>query len=112
EGASRLEFPFREVGETFQLIDSPMTPVVIPRDDECVGLVEQARRRGPSLSLSRRLQPYVVQVYPHELMELSRQRAVEVVGKQYMVLRDLSLYDDDVGLSLGDSSETMQLLVF
>ena len=31
EGASRLEFPFREVGETFQLIDSPMTPVVIPR---------------------------------------------------------------------------------
>ncbi len=112
EGASRLEFPFREVGETFQLIDSPMTPVVIPRDDECVGLVEQARRRGPSLSLSRRLQPYVVQVYPHELMELSRQRAVEVVGEQYMVLRDLSLYDDEVGLSLGDSSETTQLLVF
>ena len=29
-----------------------------------------------------------------------------------MVLRDLSLYDDEVGLSLGDSSETTQLLVF
>lgn len=100
EGAAQLRFPFREVGERFRLIDNPLAPVIIPRDEECRDLVARARRHGASLDLSRRFQPFVVQVYPHELTELQRRRAVEVVGGQYTVLTDLSLYDEEIGLSL------------
>lgn len=99
EGARRLAFPFREVGEVFRLIDSPLAPVVIPRDEKCVELLAQARLQGPTLRLSRGLQPYVVQVYLHELSALMRLGAVEVVAGQYTVLRDLSLYDEEVGLT-------------
>ncbi|MFS8629468.1 MAG: CRISPR-associated helicase Cas3' [Limnochordales bacterium] len=111
EGASQLAFPFREVGETFRIIDSALDPVVIPRDEECAALLAEARRHGPSLHLSRRLQRFVVQVYPHELAELRRLGAVEWVAEQYTVLRDLSLYDDDVGLRLPDLQWTPESFV-
>lgn len=104
EGAARLAFPFREVGETFQIIDSPMAPVIIPQDKECRELLAQARVFGPSLQLSRRLQRFIVQVYPHELTELMQLGAVALEAEQYTVLRDLSLYDDDVGLKLPRSN--------
>src|SRR5690606_17005957 len=97
-------------GEEFQLIDSPMTPVIVPRDGQCAALLEEAWKWGPSLDLSRRLQPFVVQVYLHELMELSRRRAIEVIGERYTVLRDLSLYDDDVGLTFNRPQATEVLM--
>lgn len=112
EGAAQIAFPFREVGEKFQLIDSPMTPVIIPRDPACAELLEEVKWRGPSVSVSRRLQPYVVQVYQHELMELARQRATEVIAQQYTVLRDLSLYDEEVGLTVGSSSLAEEPLIY
>src|SRR5690606_28300197 len=48
EGATRLAFPFREVGESFRFIDTPMTSVIIPRDEECISLLNEARFKGPS----------------------------------------------------------------
>lgn len=112
ERAAQLAFPFREVGETFQIIDSPMTPVVVPRDDECVQLLAQARRQGASLEVSRRLQRFIVQVYQHELRELMQLGAVELVAEQYTVLRDLSLYDEELGLTLRHSNWSSEPLVF
>ena len=53
QGAKQLAFPFRQVGEAFQLIDSPMVSVVIPREQECVKTLEEAMYQGPSLGLSR-----------------------------------------------------------
>lgn len=112
QGASDLAFPFRQVGEAFQFIDSPMESVVIPRERECVETLETAIRKGPSLGISRRLQSYVVQVYQHEFIELSRRRAIEVVAEQYAVLTDLTMYDEETGLSVGDSSLTSETLIF
>ena len=112
EGAATLAFPFRQVGELFQLIDSPMVSIIIPREQECIRLLEEVAPRGPTMDVSRRLQPYVVQVYKHEFAELVRSNSIEVVAEQYTVLTDLSRYDDEVGLIPGDSSLTSEPLIF
>lgn len=112
ERATQLAFPFREVGETFQLIDSPMVPVIVPRDPECITLLKQAWRSGPTVRLSRRLQPYTVQVYQQEMMDLSRQRAIEIIAGHYTVLRDLSLYDEEVGLTLSLPTQIKEILMY
>lgn len=112
ERAAQLAFPFRDIGEGFQLIDSPMVPVIIPRDEKCVEVLEQVRRLGPTVSLSRRLQPYIVQVYQQELVELTRQRSIEVMGEQYVVLRELSLYDEEVGLTLTLPAQATEVLMY
>lgn len=112
ERAAQLAFPFREVGEQFQLIDSPMIPVIVPREQVCVDILERARRFGPTVGLSRQLQRYVVQVYQHEFMELVRRQAIEVVGEHYKVLRDLSLYDEEIGLTLTLPTQTWEVLMY
>lgn len=112
DGAKELAFPFREVGETFQIIDSPMVSIVIPRERQCIETLEEVARTGPSLVASRRLQRYVVQVYPHEFLELSRRNAVEVIAEQYVALTDLTLYDDEVGLSVNGSNLSSEMLIF
>ncbi len=112
KGAMQLAFPFREVDANFQLIDSPMTPIIIPRDTECTALMEEARWKGPSMSLSRRFQPFIVQVYQHEFVELSRHKAIEVIGEQYTSLTDLSMYDEEVGLKPTQSSLLDEPLIF
>lgn len=112
ERAAELAFPFREVGEIFQLIDSPMVSIVIPREEECIKTLEEAMVKGPTLDLSRRLQPFIVQIYRHEFAELARANAIEAVAEQYTVLTDHSRYDDEVGLIPGDSSLTTEPLIF
>ena len=52
DGAKELAFPFREVGETFQIIDSPMVSIVIPRERQCIETLEEVARTGPSLVAS------------------------------------------------------------
>ena len=75
---------------------------MIPLEDKCLSLLDQARYLGPTVSLSRQLQPYTVQVYSRELRHMLEMNAVEVVAGQYTVLRDMALYSDDVGLSYPD----------
>lgn len=102
ERANKLAFEFREMAGKVKLIDDVTDPIVIPFDDKCCSLLDQARYQGPSVNLSRQLQPYTVQVYSNELRRLLEMNAVEVVAGQYTVLCDMALYSDDVGLSYPD----------
>jgi len=112
ERARSLEFPFRQVGEMFQLIDSPMVPIVVARDADCQKTLEEAEWKGATWRISRQLQPYIVQVYQHEFMELSRRNAIEVIAGQYTVLTDLAMYDEETGLNFGESSITYEPLIY
>lgn len=103
ESATSLAFPFRDVSENFQLIDSPMVSIIVPFEEVCADLVDEARWKGPSRFLTRQLQPYVVQIYQHEYNELCRLNAIEMIAEQYAVLTEKSLYDDDVGLIVPNS---------
>ncbi len=96
-------FSFREVGESFRLIQSGFLPVIIDREEEAhKALRELAYTERPS-GIARRVQPYVVQVYPRFREQLVTNNHVfsaesERFGDQFTVLFTNSLYQDDVGL--------------
>lgn len=100
ENAKQLSFPFRSIEADFHIIEDEMIPIIIPLEPECAELVKEARWGGPSAGLSRAFQPYTVQVYHHEYMALAKGGTLEMVAGQYIVLRDLSIYRDDIGLDL------------
>lgn len=110
EGGRRLRFPFADIGRKFRLIDTDMMPVVIPWDKQGAMLAETADY-APTYGLLRKLQPYIVQVYPFEFFALQKNRQVEVKGGIIPVLTDLSCYSEEVGLqppsSVGGTSEVL-----
>ncbi len=101
-------FSFREVGETFRLIQSGQEPVIIAREEEAheaVRALAYAERPG---DIARRLQPFIVQVHPHYRTQLVKNshvyfEAQERFGDQFAVLFTGSLYRKDVGLLWEDA---------
>jgi CRISPR-associated endonuclease/helicase Cas3 len=112
ENAKQLGFPFRWVDREFRIIEHEMIPIIIPLDPECDELVKQARWGGPSTGLSRAFQPYTVQVYHHEYITLAKNGVLEMVAGQYLVLRDLSIYKEDIGLDFETSVGVDDVLIF
>jgi CRISPR-associated endonuclease/helicase Cas3 len=104
-----LWFPFEAIARDFQLIESAMLPVLIPFDDEVWQLLEELETTERVGEIARRLQPYVVQIYPIQLARLRGPGVVQPVaperfGEQFCALVRKSLYRDDVGLTWDDPS--------
>jgi CRISPR-associated endonuclease/helicase Cas3 len=101
-------FSFREVGERFRLIQSELLPVIIDREEEAhKALRDLAYTERPG-GVARRLQPYVVQVYPRFRKQLVNNKHVyfaeeERFGDQFAVLFTKSLYREDIGLLWEDA---------
>ena len=103
-------FSFRKVGESFRLIQSELLPVIIDREEEThKALRKLADTERPS-GVARRVQPYVVQVYPCFREQLVKNNHVSFVererfGDQFAVLSPFakSLYREDVGLLWEDA---------
>ncbi len=101
-------FFFREVGESFRLIQSELLPVIIDLEEEAHRALHDlayAERLG---GVARRLQPYVVQVYSRFRKQLVNNKHVyfaeeERFGDQFAVLFTKSLYREDVGLLWEDA---------
>ena len=101
-------FSFREVGESFRLIQSELLPVIIDREEEThKALRDLAHTEWPG-GIARRLQPYVVQVYPCFREQLVKNNHVyfetrERFDDQFAVLFTKSLYREEVGLLWEDA---------
>ncbi|WP_425059680.1 hypothetical protein SCACP_02770 [Sporomusa carbonis] len=98
EGRDNLAFPFATIGNEFQLIDSTTIPVVIPWDEHAETLMEEAEHHPFPASKARLLQPYVVQVYQHELAALVKENVIKSIGGFMNFLSDRSFYDRQFGL--------------
>lgn len=98
EGEVGLAFPFAAIAHDFQLIDSATISVVVSWDNHSAELMEATERHHFPASMSRRLQPYVVQVYPYELAALEKEGAIRQVGDFFKFVIDRSFYDSRFGL--------------
>lgn len=87
-----LRFPFRTVAEKFKLIDDNTTTVVIPWDNACRKMLQEAGRSLFPGAYVRSLQRYGVGVYEKEFNELIEFGALEVVGGRFYVLKE-EVYD-------------------
>jgi CRISPR-associated endonuclease/helicase Cas3 len=83
--AAEREFRFKDAAASFRLIDEAGEVVVAPyRDWE--RRVEDIRRRGISRNRMRRLQPFMVNLYPHEVKTLLEAGALEKVADAFWVV--------------------------
>ena len=92
-------FPFRTVSERFHLIDSPTVTVYIPIG-EGGELVRRLRRGEGGRALYRSLGQYGVPIYERDFRALEQGGAIESMKDGSFVLRDLTLYSHETGLSL------------
>jgi CRISPR-associated endonuclease/helicase Cas3 len=100
QGDLKLDFPFRKVAETFQMIEDTYKPVIVPRDEEAERLIEQARRAEFLRGYSRKLQKYTVQINQHTWQKLLDAGCLEIVRDIFPVLTCLHLYDENTGLNI------------
>jgi CRISPR-associated endonuclease/helicase Cas3 len=101
EQERHLKFPFRGIAERFKLIDDQnTTAVIVPLDDECRKVLEEARwSRFPGKCI-RKLQKYGVQVYEQEFREMNQLGILENIGGIFYVLQEGS-YKTYYSLKLG-----------
>ncbi|HIS41002.1 MAG TPA: CRISPR-associated helicase Cas3' [Candidatus Aphodovivens avistercoris] len=96
--------PFEDIAEAFSIIDDPSYTVIVaahaPFDD-----VEALVGGFADRAAMRRLARYSVGVYEHDLKALLAAGAVEPVNGGVYVLRDSTLYSEEVGLDVGKIEE-------
>jgi CRISPR-associated endonuclease/helicase Cas3 len=103
-GGNETNFAFREVATAYQMVDSPMVPVIIqvePTAQEAVEKLDKPWER--SGTLARALQIYTVQIPAKARDTLHRNgkgtfAAPKLRGDQFFVLTDASLYHEEFGL--------------
>jgi CRISPR-associated endonuclease/helicase Cas3 len=98
------DFPFRTLAEEFRMIDSPMVPVIVPRDEEAQTWVAKlGLEQISSGAIARALQRHIVQI-PAKARGLlvanghASFRRPDMRGDQFCVLENPSLYYGDSGL--------------
>jgi CRISPR-associated endonuclease/helicase Cas3 len=93
----RLQFDYPEVAQRFRLVEDGQQDVIIPYDAEARALVERIRAEGElQRGDFRKLQPYVVGLYPKQFEQAAGDR--EEIAEGVWVWR--GEYDDKTGLQL------------
>ena len=101
EGVGRINFPFREIGESFKIIDNDMISIIIPYNDEAKKIIKKLRYAEFTKNLARKAQRFSVQVYPQILRKLEGV-SIERIQDNYLVLTNADLYRYDIGLTYDD----------
>lgn len=91
-------FPFRIVAERFHLIDTATRTIYIPME-RGASLVAQLRSGVHSRNLFRMLGQYSVSVYEEHFAALEEAGKLEVLEDGSAILKAMSLYSDETGLS-------------
>ena len=101
EQEKALKFPFRTIADKFKLIDDQnTTPIVIPWDEKCRGIIESARWSKFPSKYIRMLQKYSVQVYEQEFKEMLQIGLLENIGGRFYVLKE-DTYNSEYSPKMG-----------
>ncbi len=105
--AKPLRLPMETIARKFRMIDSPLAPVLIGWDDRARKTIEALRYADRVGGIARQLQRYLVNIPVRDRAALIGRGAAEVIrpdqfGEQFVVLRDMNLYRNDVGLDGSD----------
>ncbi|MCD7948163.1 MAG: CRISPR-associated helicase Cas3' [Oscillospiraceae bacterium] len=92
-------FPFADIADAFQLIESATHPILIPLE-EGAELASRLRKGERSRALFRRAGDYTVSVYDDVYRALLELGALEVLDEELSVLADLSQYSEITGLNV------------
>lgn len=109
ESGGKEGIPYEQIARHFRMIESNMTPIIVPyhregEPSDVAPLLRQLTYAEYAGGVSRKLQPYLVQVPEQGLKALQAVGAVQPVnevrfGYQFMELVAANLYDQECGLS-------------
>jgi CRISPR-associated endonuclease/helicase Cas3 len=109
--AGDMNFPFEQIANAMRFVEDTMVPVIVPKDvvrlAEVEALVEELRYAQGVGRIARKLQPYTVGVPRPVRNEMVAKGVAEDIrredfGDQFVVLRNLDIYDLEVGLTWDD----------
>ena len=96
---STRNYNFAVVGHNARFIDDDQVPIIIPYNAEATSLISRIETGEDDSKVWRRLQKYVVSVYPYILKELAKQDAVKYIASNICTLQSLeTFYDRNCGL--------------
>lgn len=101
-GGRRMpRFQFRQAAERYRLIADGQEPVLVPYGDEGRRLIDELMRmtERPGREFNRRLQRYVVNVFPHQLTKLAQNQVIARLQERLWVLVNASAYTPHLGLN-------------
>lgn len=98
KGEAAGNFAFRKVAEEFQMIDSPMEPVIVGYGEDGRMVMEGLERGDRPGYWARKAQRFSVGVYPYDLQKMIAAGDVKSLGGQFNLLINPALYTEDLGL--------------
>ncbi|MBN2754464.1 MAG: CRISPR-associated helicase Cas3' [Candidatus Goldbacteria bacterium] len=99
----RLEYPFRTISDSFNLIDNKAYSLVVKYDEKCEEILEKAKFSPYLGSFARKLQRYTVQVYKQDYDKLVKAGMVKNFRDMFFVL-EKKAYVPDTGVSVEGSN--------
>ena len=109
ERRTSFDFPFQTIARDFQMIDTPMEPVIVQSCPSGSGhgswkIPEELLKTPTAGALGRRLQRYVVQIPPKARADLLASGAARALrerefGVQFVLLDNSDLYRAETGLN-------------
>ena len=106
DGISGCDFPYKTVADKFRFIDSNAYTVYVPYDEEADKLINKIKSGECTKDIFRRLGRYSISVYEEHFRALYNTGAlltakdVEVLDESSAILNDMTLYTEEMGLSL------------
>ena len=98
---STCNYNFAVVGNNARFIDDDQLPIIIPYNAEAESLINKIESEDDDSKVWRRLQKYVVSVYPYVLKELLQREAVRYIGRDVCVLQEPdTFYDMNCGIDI------------
>ncbi|WMJ09095.1 CRISPR-associated helicase Cas3' [Nitrosomonas sp. sh817] len=100
-----LRQSFMTAAKAFKVIDAPTRGIIVPYDDEGKKLIGElcgAFEVEKQFNLLRRAQQFTVNVFPHQLEKLQKEKVLHEIqdGVDILYLADVRYYNEDFGLSL------------
>lgn len=109
--SERSQLNFANVGKKFHLIEDGFTSNIIVPYGGAIGLLADIKQYGINRDSMRRLQRYVVNVYPDSLRQWNRGGALDEIVEGLFAIIDARLYDPIFGLVTGEQTLPMTSLV-
>lgn len=98
-GIEGCAFPFSQIAEAFQLIETPTQTIYLPLD-EGAALCDRLRHGAVNRTLLRQLGVYSVSCYSQQFNALDSAGVLEHLPNGAFILSDLSQYSRKTGLSM------------
>lgn len=95
----KKSMPFPEIAEKFKLIKEDTKSIFIPFDETARDIEEKLLERDISLSLLRRANRYMVNVYFETYKKMLAAQKIKLIDESIAVLVDLDIYDARTGLA-------------